>query len=81
MFRAKTRAPPGFQLESIGDDTEKKSRQVNDLEKEKAMLEEERTYLSQKLNKEKDESQKLTHSINLINTELSSAQQQVCTAC
>lgn len=48
-----------------------------ELEKEKAGLADEKSYLTAKLAKEKDEIQKLMHNLNLVSSELTSTQQQV----
>ncbi|KAL7640451.1 UNVERIFIED_CONTAM: hypothetical protein RMT77_008726 [Armadillidium vulgare] len=73
----KTNQSLKIQLQTIGEDTEKRNRQLADLEKEKLGLIDEKAYLTSKLSKEREESQKLTHTINLLSSELSSAQAQV----
>lgn len=65
------------QLESAQEETERRSRQVTELEKEKVALGEERMYLNSRLTKEKEEAQKHVHTIAVLNSELSSVQQQV----
>ena len=59
------------------EETERRIRQVSELEKEKVALSEERNYLSGKLTREKEECQKHTHTISILNSELANAQQQV----
>lgn len=68
---------PVYQLETAQEETERRSRQVTELEKEKVALGEERVYLNTRLTKEKEEAQKHVHTIGILNSELSSVQQQV----
>ena len=66
-----------FQLKTVEEETERRVRQVAELEKEKIALTEERNYVTSKLNREKEECQKHTHTISILNSELTNAQQQV----
>lgn len=64
-------------MQNAEEETERRSKQVAELEKEKAALGEERAYLNSKLGKEKEEVQKHVHTITVLNSELASVQQQV----
>lgn len=65
------------QLETAQEETERRLRQVAELEKERAALGEERSYLSTRLAREKEEVQRHVHTITTLNAELASVHQQV----
>ena len=66
-----------FQLETVQEDVERKSRQIAEMEAERSAWHEERSHIHSKLNKEKEDVSKHAHTITVLHSELSSVKQQV----